>query len=382
MSEDQMITRWRGGKPDIPESYDDVAALVKQAKRVRSRIVEFDWEFNRDELERLRESFHFWAKGTAGTFKKFNALVVSAINEVLDESNCIYEIDVPRGPAKLDSEVSAKRIGDRYRLWGHANFCVVIGKGILNEPDLVRVGEELAAKLKQTIGQLGWDLNRLNQRELKEVLWAIYGLKYSEANHEGIRLESPTTTMELTFEGPFHWSKSVELPSLFDDPIGQESGVYLFTFPVNGMEHVHYVGQTKRDFATRLCEHLVCYLSGQYSILDPVELARGNQKIVWRTAWGAPLAEFIEQLEVIAPQIKKFLGMFRFHLALVEDDAQLRNRIEGGLGRHFQNHPDDQIRGVFNTVARLPGTNPSKTMVRCQLNAKTPIAGFPSELII
>jgi hypothetical protein len=77
MSKETMSTRWRG-EPITPESYEDLAALVRLARKVRAQIVEFEWELSRDELERLREAVHFWGDPVQGRYRKFDAQVLAA----------------------------------------------------------------------------------------------------------------------------------------------------------------------------------------------------------------------------------------------------------------------------------------------------------------
>jgi hypothetical protein len=60
-----------------------VAALVKDARRARGLVVEFDWAFTAAELRSLRAAVHEWGTNAVGSFKCFHARVLAAINSAL-----------------------------------------------------------------------------------------------------------------------------------------------------------------------------------------------------------------------------------------------------------------------------------------------------------
>ena len=61
-------TRWRD-ESICPEDYEDVATLVRMARKARGRIVEFDWAFTSDDLRSLRRDVHEWGSGLAGRYQ-------------------------------------------------------------------------------------------------------------------------------------------------------------------------------------------------------------------------------------------------------------------------------------------------------------------------
>ncbi len=72
MLSSDSTTRWRDN-PMIPQGYDDLASLVKLARKARGRIVEFDWVFTQDDLMRLRSAVHEWGTNVVGRYKCFDA---------------------------------------------------------------------------------------------------------------------------------------------------------------------------------------------------------------------------------------------------------------------------------------------------------------------
>jgi hypothetical protein len=50
---ESSTTGWRG-ESVLPDDYEDVATLIRLARKARGRIVEFNWAFSLDDLQRLR----------------------------------------------------------------------------------------------------------------------------------------------------------------------------------------------------------------------------------------------------------------------------------------------------------------------------------------
>ena len=390
MSQKKLTAQWRGD-PVVPDSYDDVAALVSLARKARKELVDFDWLLTRDEITRLREAVHSWGVTVRGRYKKFDAQVLAAINEVLEEPDSAYTLSIPKG-TEWDSEVRALREGDNYRLSGHAGFDVVFGYSWVDQepekPD-VRLGLDLARKLGDMATQLGWGGSELKSPKLQPAVNALFG----NPPDYGVDLKlsddvlTPTEPFDLTFRGPLHWSSDSDLPSIFDPPASLEKGIYLWTFRVGGEDRVHYVGQTRRNFASRLSEHLSGYLSGKYSIIDVEQLARGNQENVWQAAsagqdYGRSLTEFLRRHDELMPKLILLLDRLRFYVAPIEGEQRLFDRVEGKLGRHFLDHPDARIRKSFVAGAKFPAAIPFEKTARCRIKAEGPIAGLPEELIV
>ncbi|MCG8554464.1 MAG: hypothetical protein MJD61_04120 [Proteobacteria bacterium] len=383
-----MSTKWRS-EPLVPTSYDDVATVAKLARRARNLAVDFEWELSRDEMERLREAVHSWGSVVRGKYKGFDSQVLDAINAALGEPDAIYRLDAPKGADPADSNVEAMSTGAGFRVRGHATFDLIFGyaRAGLESKYRIRLGDALCAKLEKSIEPLGWSMEQLSRRELQPVVNVLFGLALDYGIAEEAEPAPPTGSMDLEFHGPLHWHRDAGLPWLFDHPLGKETGIYVWTFPIDGQEYIHYVGQTTRTFAGRLAEHLACFLSGRYSILDSDELARGEQKLLWPGAsstedHGAMLTEFVDQANVLVPKIEKLLRLLRFHIAPVKMDGRLLDRIEGTLGRYFQDHPDKGIRKAFGPGARFPAAIPFETRIRCRISTASPLVGLPDVLIV
>ena len=147
------------------------------------------------------------------------------------------------------------------------------------------------------------------------------------------------TELTLQFEGPYSWMKDAPDPYVFEAPAAKKPGIYLWTVPTPSGELVFYVGETGRDFATRLTEHLRDQLAGIYRIYDPEHFARGHKKLLWGGMLGKlrepSLSDFIAKLPTVAPALAAFARMMRFQLAPLDCDAPLRQRVEAAIADHF-----------------------------------------------
>ena len=151
--------RWRD-KPIVPQEYEDIAGLVKVARSVRNRIVEFDWAFTRDDLKLLRRAVYEWGSAVKGRYKCFDARVLTSINDALGETDSIFFLKEPKTSRGTDCSVSCIRDGNLFRLRGHAPFDIVFGYGSAGLGQDVTgdlMGPTAQETLVNAVGMLKWD---------------------------------------------------------------------------------------------------------------------------------------------------------------------------------------------------------------------------------
>lgn len=394
MAPSPSTTRWRG-ESIVVTDYDDVARVVALARKARkSAGVEFSWTFGVDALRGLRASAFDWGSRGAGRYKCFDARVLSAINAALGESNTVYVLNEPKSARSMDCSVSWVAEDGLYRLYGHAPFDVVIGYGqraIDQDPEKrTQLGDLAAATIASAVGMLGWDLHRLAEPRLRPVTNVLYGFPVGHGvGTEPRMLPAPAGSAEATdllvrFQGPYTAFEEDGYRCLFNDPIADRSGIYLWTVAVADEHRPWYVGQTRRRFGRRIGEHIAAYLSGQYSTSDADSLARGLNSVSWRAddgaRWPKTLPSFLSDFEKRAPNLIRMIKLLRFYVAPLDGDAHLHNRIEGALGRYFRAHPDIGLRDLFAPGIRLPSKIPYDTALRLVISSEAPISGMPTHL--
>ena len=170
-------TRWCD-EPISPEGYEDVATLVRMARKARGRIVEFDWAFTPDDLRRLRRAVFEWGSEVVGRYKCFDARVLAAINGALGETDSPFVLNEPQNKQETDCKVSCVVDGDFCRLQGHAPFDIVFGYGGagVEEDPTGSISPTARDTLANAVGMLGWDLLRLQENRYQPVVHALYGL--------------------------------------------------------------------------------------------------------------------------------------------------------------------------------------------------------------
>lgn len=151
-------------------------------------------------------------------------------------------------------------------------------------------------------------------------------------------MDPDTSSLELTFDGPFAWWQATGARCLFEAPEQHGSGIYLWTVRCGDRERVYYVGETGRSFGVRMNEHLREYLCGAYVLYEPSAFASGKKIVVWpgslqwRQRERMRMSEFVERYEEFAPTIRRFVKLMRFWLAPFESGAHRpRKRIEAAL---------------------------------------------------
>lgn len=142
--------------------------------------------------------------------------------------------------------------------------------------------------------------------------------------------------ISLMWHGPFSFFGDQE-KNIFTCTVGKKKGVYLFTIPFESSYLVYYVGETGKDFATRLLQHIQSYLNGFYRVFDPDEFVKGNKVLIWGGMWKVDrreqknICDFLERQSELNPKIIRFIEQFKVFLAPIECDKRTRERIESKI---------------------------------------------------
>jgi hypothetical protein len=189
--------------------------------------------------------------------------------------------------------------------------------------------------------------------------------------------------MHLHFDGPFQWITPDPTRSVFEAPQASSPGIYLWTSRCADGYLPSYVGETGRDFRTRMQEHLRDQLAGVYTICDPEAFCAGSRSLVWRGLWGRSaepggLAEYVRRLPHLVPALVGFIHAVHFHIAPTSCDDRLRRRVEAALAASFRAQGGRvaafQDEGV-RYAPRLPQEEP--VVVSC--SAAVAIHGLPAQ---
>jgi hypothetical protein len=135
----------------------------------------------------------------------------------------------------------------------------------------------------------------------------------------------------LTWHGPFSWY-SADGPSVFDQPVVDEPGLYLWALRFAEHHRVYYVGETGRSLHDRLHTHRLNYLIGKYQIYEPDAFARGERVPVWggmRTDTPLKRLEvFLQDYVTISACLHCQLQLLQVFVAPLTTDKRTRQRIE------------------------------------------------------
>lgn len=379
-------THWRHKKV-LPGGYDDVHALVPLARKARDLEVEFSWFFSEGQLQQLRKAVFHWAQQVQGRYRCFDALVLAAINDCLDDRRTEYSLVIPPNATDLGYSVTCSREADEACcLAGHATFDVVFGYGRVcadkTSETCRRMDEALRSKLANTVGSLGWDVWRLQKKSLKPVLNVLYGLPSDYGIHD-LPVVGPPLEIALDFDGPFSLFEEGGSPNLFTSPIAERVGVYIWTIKAGERRLPWYVGQTRRGFAVRTGEHVSRFLSGGHNIYDATQLSEGRRELLWcphtrHHQWPQTLPAFLAGLDQYQPAVLAMLRLVEVHCAPLNCEASVLDRVEGALGRHFRNL-EEEGKSLFSRDIHFPPRMPTDGHLRLRLKTAG-IEGLPDVL--
>jgi hypothetical protein len=149
--------------------------------------------------------------------------------------------------------------------------------------------------------------------------------------------------IELSFSGPYSWVDSSKIPCLFESPLRQKAGIYLWTVPQAKDCLIYYVGETGRTFDVRFFEHFKEHFSGCYHLYDPISLSEGKKVCIWPGKYDKEfkfsIPSLADSFTKLAPTIVSLARLYRFYLAPIDCDMRLRQRLEAAIADHLYKKP-------------------------------------------
>jgi len=313
--------------------------------------------------------------------------MLRAIREALGDEQTIFVLR-ETNKTSLDAGVECERFNGVFHLHGYAPFVFVFGYGWVAVDEAGEsLGQSARTTLADAVGMLGWDLTRLRSDRCRPAINALYGNKLDD----GVSLlnesasSQPPADLPVRFAGPFMAGIEPNSRCLFEDPLARETGVYLWTVNIEGVDRVWYVGQTRVRFGIRMAQHLTAMLSGQYTTYDAAALSKGDHRRAGKErsgVWPATLPAFLQEYEALAPQIAATIRLMHFHLAPLSGDAHVYNRVEGAIARYYKKHPEATLKNFLTPGLRVPAAIPFDTPLRVLFSSEAPIAGLPPELLV
>lgn len=152
------------------------------------------------------------------------------------------------------------------------------------------------------------------------------------------------TAMELTFYGPFTFTKGAHY--LFDTNFLKREGLYIWTIKdeVDKINHVHYIGETGY-LARRQRQHLVQMTGLNYPILDARFARQGLKKIIWngmaRDKSRNAAADLLENYDEVSKNVTEYIGLINVYFAPTSLGLRMRRHIQDSIIWNFRtNYPE------------------------------------------
>lgn len=385
-SEARNSSRWID-EPLLPNGYEDLAYLLKLARKVRNRRIEFTWTLSPDDLRSLRRGLFESAGSYAGRYRAYDGLLLAAINQALDERHSSLSIPVSASASSAGT-VACEPVDGDFRVVGTTTFDIFFGHAsgaFTEDPWTTYLSAGVKSALAKSIAPLGWDVELLNSQKYRPARNGLYGMPLAY-NVEPVATapSGPPLQIDLAFQGPFSAFSGTGQRCLFEDPLGQLSGIYLWTVGVGDAQFVWYVGQTRRSFAQRTAEHIASYLSGQYPPVDAAALREGRHTrppdFDVAGVWPANLPRVLDHLPALATSTLALLKTVQFHLAPATFKASELDRVEGAICRFCRAHATTGVRSTLLPGIRVPARIPGDRSLRLKVTTEASLEGFPAEI--
>ena len=188
------------------------------------------------------------------------------------------------------------------------------------------------------------------------------------------------SSLAIDFTGPFGLLGNHER-ILFEEPIKEHSGVYIWTARMKEAFIVEYIGMTTKSFGRRHFQHIISTFGGDYRICDAQMMKKGHEVVIWpgfcRNKDG--LSEFSERYLELAPSILHYLQTIEVFTAIIKDEGRIIERIEGSLAHHVWSQPPPASALLPKDIrfrARRNNEKPIHISIRCDKG----ILGIPNEI--
>ncbi|MFB6467872.1 hypothetical protein ACE38V_13865 [Cytobacillus sp. Hz8] len=190
--------------------------------------------------------------------------------------------------------------------------------------------------------------------------------------------------VNLEFSGPYKLRGEGRL--LWDSPLVNSSGIYIWTIQYQNEYFIEYIGETGISFYQRIKDHMIQSTGGNYKILDVETLQKTGQVTdawqgMWRKGTKDKIAEFLNSYEEMAPKILNYISAIQIFLAPFESNERERRVLEGALAKHIYQQKDFTHQ-FFPKDIRYYGRKIGEEPIHAHIQSSKPIIGLPTELTI
>ena len=147
--------------------------------------------------------------------------------------------------------------------------------------------------------------------------------------------DGATVLVDLRWSGPHGFLPGAP-DSVFQGPVAEQSGLYLWTVQRPNGFLVHYVGQTEKSFGLRHLQHLREYWGGAYTIHQAAAFLDGRRNELYRgygyrgDAWRQ-IEPFVREHETLLSELRAMLSGIKIFLAPLAAPRRIHRRVEGAI---------------------------------------------------
>jgi hypothetical protein len=194
---------------------------------------------------------------------------------------------------------------------------------------------------------------------------------------------APPKNLTIKFDGPYPTCTDTK-DVLAECRHRKAAGIFLMATLVGDSYRITHLGQTGTSFYARLKEHVIQTLGGNYRIVDPQALSRGETKVLWNGLWRPgthqKLPEFLRDSTRYIEAAKTCFRIEMVFVAPLDLEERMRKRIEGAIAKTIRKDP--VASSLFPPDVRSLGRLTTEAPATVRIVAPARILGLPEQLEI
>lgn len=150
--------------------------------------------------------------------------------------------------------------------------------------------------------------------------------------------------MEIVFSKLYSFSPLGSNEFILNQPEFNKPGMYLWLIKFNNEYLVNYVGISYKKVIDRLESHITNYLSGQYTIWDPINLRKGVRNEVYDAYLPNAIEVFLTKYKEISLRLDALLKSFEISICLFSKEKnRTMDRVESALAYYLKENQKPNI---------------------------------------
>jgi len=187
--------------------------------------------------------------------------------------------------------------------------------------------------------------------------------------------------IDLSIKGPFNL---IGPKTIFNIPENKLFGIYFFTIKVKNKYLIEYIGITKRNYLTRLKEHMKELMSGGYQLYDFKKIREDKEFLVWKGRYGKDVDDitvFLNNYQKFSQVIKKQLSEFKIFLIPLNENRRILERVEGKIYKILKEN-NNKLTKIFIKGVKSSSRRQNEKLIKIEIKLNKFLLELPNSFEI